>query len=400
MNDIRLTRWGWTFFCCVVFWAASSLTAMAADGSAPIIERARQAYAKAGAFHETLDIAVTMPDGKASTTRQDYGTGPRGSSFVRLTANGRAGLRIIGTGDRIVAIWERVEGRHVENAYAGNLAGALTAIEAGQLGLAAPPSVVAAQGGSEREFRDALRFGILSPIQSVRMREGSPNEVSLVAESGQCIVSFDQATGRFRTLTCTLGAAPNQVRAEGKFAFTQGETKDELEIPDTSGSVAISTLTMLEASDYPLGDKAPEVRLTTLDGRSLDLATSRGRYVVLDFWATWCVPCWAALEQTERLTEWAANAPVPVTVYAVNSLERGSGLDERRGKVKAFVAERNLSLNVLLDVEDSAFSAFHKPGLPSLIIIDREGRIVDYHSGVLPDMVETVKAKLDELTRD
>lgn len=369
-----------------------------AEGNAAttLLERARETYANAGTFHETLEIKVSMPDGKTSSTRQDYGVGPDGSAFLRLTAGGVGGLRIVGVGDRAVGIWSRVEGRHVESEYAGNLARAMSAMEAGQLGLAAPPSVVAAQGGDANAFAESLRFGILQPITSMKVVPGTSGAIELQAANGRCVITVG-AEARFDSLQCALGEKPNQIRAEGKFTFADGAAKDELTLPDMSRDLALPTLTKLEASEYPLGGDAPSVRLTSLDGRAVDLGAMRGKFVVLDFWATWCVPCWSALEQTEVLARWAETTNGSVVVFAVNSLERGSEQGDRRDKVRKFLADRNLELDVLLDIENKAFSAFHEPGLPSLIIIDREGRLADYHSGVLPDMASTVKTKIEEL---
>jgi len=381
----------------VVVLMAGTLRAEVDDAASTLVEHARKGYAGAGPFHETLDIEVTMPDGKTMSTRQDYGVGPNGNAFLRLTANGRAGLRIVGSRDRVVAIWEQVEGRHVESSYGGNLADALSRIEAGQLGLAAPPPVVAAQGGSADAFTDALRFGILGPVESISLAAGRRDTIELRAANGSCIVAFSSGSGLFGTLHCTLGQAPNQLSARGTFTFTTGTATEELALPDTANSLAIPTLTKLEASEYPLGGEVPSVTLVALDGRNVDLAAARGKFIVLDFWATWCVPCWSALEQTEALTIWARSSGKPVVVYAVNTLERASGLDARRNKAMEFLSKKGLELDVLLDADDKAFASFHEPGLPSLVIIDREGRLVDYHSGVLPDMVETIKTKIDEL---
>ena len=66
--------------------------------------------------------------------------------------------------------------------------------------------------------------------------------------------------------------------------------------------------TELEKSSYPLGQPAPAAVLKTLDGKTVRLADLEGSVVVLDFWATWCVPCWTGLRHTQELAAWAVSA--------------------------------------------------------------------------------------------
>jgi hypothetical protein len=54
---------------------------------------------------------------------------------------------------------------------------------------------------------------------------------------------------------------------------------------------------------------------------------------------------------------------------------------------------------VLLDSGHEAFSAFHNPGLPSLVIVDRDGKLARYHSGLLENMTETVRREVLELAK-
>jgi hypothetical protein len=56
-------------------------------------------------------------------------------------------------------------------------------------------------------------------------------------------------------------------------------------------------------------------------------------------------------------------------------------------------------LPVLLDVDRKAFVAFRNPGLPSLIVLDREGRLARYEAGLLPDMVATLRDEVLKLVK-
>lgn len=70
-------------------------------------------------------------------------------------------------------------------------------------------------------------------------------------------------------------------------------------------------------ADRLLGAPAPDATLTLLDGAPLRLADLRGSVVVLNFWASWCVPCREEMPLLQALSEEAARAGEPVAVVGV-----------------------------------------------------------------------------------
>ena len=81
-------------------------------------------------------------------------------------------------------------------------------------------------------------------------------------------------------------------------------------------------------------------------------------------------------------------------VFAVDSLENAADLGAQRERARAFLEDRGLELEVLVDHDDAVFAAFHNPGLPSLVVVDPDGRLAEYHSGVLENMTEVVRASV------
>ncbi len=112
-------------------------------------------------------------------------------------------------------------------------------------------------------------------------------------------------------------------------------------------------------------EPAPEVELKTLGGEPLRLGDYRGRVVLLNFWATWCVPCRSEIPALGEL-----NRDLQPRGFAVVGLSTSDTPD----LVKEFQKEVRMDYTVALGDEDVA--AKYKVGvLPTTFVIDREGRI-------------------------
>ncbi|MCV9960308.1 TlpA family protein disulfide reductase [Pararhizobium sp. BT-229] len=118
-------------------------------------------------------------------------------------------------------------------------------------------------------------------------------------------------------------------------------------------------------SDVPR--PVPDVRFTDGEGRPRALADFRGKVVLLNVWATWCLPCREEMPTLDRLQATLGGGGFEVVALSV----------DRQGveAVKAFYSEigvRNLAVHV--DDSGQALSALAAVGLPTTILIDAEGR--------------------------
>ncbi len=362
------------------------------------LETARSSYRQAGAFHEAFDFALELPDGRREPKKQEYGVGKNGEAFLSIFSGGKEVMRFVARKGRLIGTQFNVDGRYAEVSYQGDFADALHRMGGEQAQLASPPAVVAGQGGDFDGFLAALRFGILAPLEIVAFQP-EPLQVTLRAANGQVTIGLDPSTHRLREAHLALGEGKQQVRASGRFIFTAGDPGAAAAFPDLAGRTAVPTLAALEASSYPLGQPAPKVAVRALEGGTVRPGDLHGSVVILDFWATWCVPCWTALGHTAELAAWARSSGLPVKVFALNTLENTKDPEEQRRLAVEFLRSRKLELPVLLDQGNEAFSAFHNPGLPSLVIIGRDGRLARYHSDLLPDMVKTVRSEVLELVK-
>jgi len=373
----------------------------AVDDGRSALEAARAAYRAAGTFRETLSFVLELPDGRREMRRQEYGVGPKGEVFLSLLADGKETLRLVARDGRMIGTQFNVPELYAEVPYRGDFAAAMREIGAEQAQMTAPPAIAARQGGDLEAFLTALRLGVLAPLEVTGFRPSDPrgaeakSEVDLRSANGQATIGLDAASHRLRTMRVALGDAPQQVRASGEYRFIPGDPgKARFVLPDLAGRAAVRTLAEIQAGNHPLGGPAPDATLTALDGATIHLADLRGSVVVLDFWATWCVPCWTALGHTAELAAWAKSSELPIKIYAVNTLEQAAGPAEQGRRAAELVRSKGLDLPILLDPGDAVFAAFQSPGLPSLVILDQEGRIARYHSGLLPDMVATVRSEV------
>jgi thiol-disulfide isomerase/thioredoxin len=126
------------------------------------------------------------------------------------------------------------------------------------------------------------------------------------------------------------------------------------------------------AADSPLPRKLPVgVAAPRLDFRLIDgsLAPSwrslRGNVVIVDFWASWCAPCAAAIPHLDALQ--AELTGERVRFYAVTY--------EPRGKAKAFLAKHPMQSPVGIDDDLATFRAFIAWGIPMTYVIDRNGTV-------------------------
>jgi cytochrome c biogenesis protein CcmG/thiol:disulfide interchange protein DsbE len=110
----------------------------------------------------------------------------------------------------------------------------------------------------------------------------------------------------------------------------------------------------------------PPFELAALDGQKVDLASMRGRVVLINYWATWCEPCRDEMPAIERLRVKMKGKPFEVL---------GVNYGESEERVSAFVAKLNLSMPILLDPYKHSVEAWKVRGLPMTFLVDAGGKV-------------------------
>lgn len=103
----------------------------------------------------------------------------------------------------------------------------------------------------------------------------------------------------------------------------------------------------------------------------LDLAQYRGKVVYLDFWASWCVPC---RKSFPWLNEMAKKYPNDLVVVGVN-------VDNERQAAMKFLEKYPASFPLVFDPHGKLASEYKLEGMPSAVLIDRNGGIAHRHVG-------------------
>jgi cytochrome c biogenesis protein CcmG, thiol:disulfide interchange protein DsbE len=125
-----------------------------------------------------------------------------------------------------------------------------------------------------------------------------------------------------------------------------------------------------------VGARAPQYSAQTLDGRTVSLASLKGKVVLLNVWATWCRPCRVEMPALERLHEQLGPRGLEIVAVSVDTpLGTLNPSGNPGGDVKGFVDAMGLTFQVLHDPKRSIEDLFLVQGLPTTFVIDKKGRI-------------------------
>lgn len=143
---------------------------------------------------------------------------------------------------------------------------------------------------------------------------------------------------------------------------------------------------------------APLFSLINLKGDSINLSKQKGKIVVLDFWASWCFPCKAAMPGMQTLvTHYKADQNVQF--YFIATLEESK---EYKQLAANFIKEKKYDFNVLFDTYDPSVKRIgltftdyakllHLSGIPQKVVIDGNGKIRWVSDGYNGDLVNLTR---------
>jgi peroxiredoxin len=137
--------------------------------------------------------------------------------------------------------------------------------------------------------------------------------------------------------------------------------------PEANGTELSELLQKLNLSTYSRRTIAPDFDGHTVDNRAMSLRSLQGKVVALNFWATWCLECRPEMPGFERLhREFSARG---LTVIGINARETSATIRE-------YAKELGLTFPLLLDDSGKINSSYGVIGLPTTLLIGRDGRAV------------------------
>lgn len=122
-----------------------------------------------------------------------------------------------------------------------------------------------------------------------------------------------------------------------------------------------------------IGQIAPEIRWTTLDGQKWDNKSFHGKVVLINFFATWCGPC---LQEMPRLQK-----EVWDKFKGKNFVMVSIGREHKDAELKEFQQKRQLTLPMAADPDRKIFSRFATDQIPRNYVIGADGKIAYQSSG-------------------
>jgi len=138
-----------------------------------------------------------------------------------------------------------------------------------------------------------------------------------------------------------------------------------------------------------VGQRAPDFKVKTIEGKSVQLQTLEGKAVWINFFATWCGPCKAELPALENFWQNIKTNENAVILCI--------GREETQEKIKPFRDERQLTLPMAPDPDRSIYGLYATKYIPRNILIDKKGMIVYQSKGYTEDEFREITHKFKAL---
>ena len=142
----------------------------------------------------------------------------------------------------------------------------------------------------------------------------------------------------------------------------------------------------VDAASLRRDSPAPDFRGPRLDAEGeFALAGHRGEWLLVEFWASWCAPCWRALKTLQTVqNDWGPRGLRVVTV----------SVDEDPEKAREFAARRAAGLMVVSDPRGDIADQYAVQGMPASFLIGPDGRLVAVFEGYRDDTERAIERAL------
>lgn len=372
-------------------WAPDTMTEDAVQKAEALLARVSRTYRDAPAISDTITLRSRTPMGEQTDTMSfaiagndmRLSSGPMtltaadGTLFLEVEGNTKKYLSVPTNGDLDATLEQTIPGFRVP-----------------------VPHRELRRGATGRELYEGFSLGVLEELRvaGFRQRDGM-DQILMKANNGDLVVTVDPATSAIKSIDSVFSppmAPPGlTVGVDIGLAPSMSSTLETpIKAPEANGRRAVSSM---EELLRPVSVGEPAIDFTLMDhtGKEVRFADLKGSVVVLDFWASWCVPCQRGLPKIDELAKWAAQSGKNVKVFGVDVWERVPA-EERQSFAADFWSKRDFSFPTLVDAKDTLVGAYGIQGIPVTIVIDAAGVIAAVHEGALPDLLETLKSDVEK----
>ena len=156
----------------------------------------------------------------------------------------------------------------------------------------------------------------------------------------------------------------------------------------STSTVAKEPPAELASARTDVGDPMPAYSAKYLDGKPFDLASEKGKVVLLNVWATWCGPCRFETPELQALQNQYAAKGLKVIGVSVDEGETQA--------VKTFVAEEKINYAIAVDPDGRIANLVQTTVLPTSLLIDRGGKILWRQIGAIMPNDAKLKSVLEK----
>jgi thiol-disulfide isomerase/thioredoxin len=133
------------------------------------------------------------------------------------------------------------------------------------------------------------------------------------------------------------------------------------------------------------GDAAADFALADAQGGTVRLSELRGSVVYVDFWASWCAPCLKSFPWMNEIQQRYGDQGL--RIVAVN-------LDQKRADADGFLARVPGKFTIVFDAAGATARTYNVRGMPSSVLIDRQGRVQFEHIGFRESSRDVLEAQI------
>ena len=139
------------------------------------------------------------------------------------------------------------------------------------------------------------------------------------------------------------------------------------------------------------------INLRSIDGQDVNLSDQKGKVIVLSFGGTWVPMTARELPALQKIADRFSNRGVQVYWVSINSAKPGARNFASDSDLQGFAQKNNLRLKMLRDPDQEAYRYYGLDALPTLVILDKEGKVARKHVGFGTDQGEAYNQIIREL---